>query len=591
MNPVLEQLDEVSRSLDSLAVVEENDKYYYDPSAKQFYKSGAPVVNLVSYFWGKGHATKFLQGCSRTVSGESHVYFATGLIQLEKSLIDVIESVREAQLEEKKKTAELKAVIRSVETLCARVKAAAAGILRLMDTTYQNESLKRDMLKVHQKEFKGKLSERIQLLFVDLVNLVKEKDHDSDISEEVNKWCLQADEMKPSLKQIMEKRRNKEIERLNSQPNPDTGLSRNDLKKLREFIFSKSEGPRLRRQLKKKIKHYPENPFLYLRPTYTKFSFPVHYCSDEIVVHPKIFLGKGRYKIVSKSVVYKGPDDKIGVVFANGVSKFCRKPELINEISTKKVADNERYFLILFKGSPGIIPVHSIFRYSCAKDKRIVKQSVLMPYCKYGDLSDYIQKRHIDLTEEQKKLILLDVLRGLSTIHEIAVHQDIKPHNILIKNDKNGAYISDFGMCRLLESKDSSGGSPLYMSPEVMRVWIERIKKPSEYLEEGMDLEKAKEIKAAAVAELKRFVSAPSDMWSLGCTGWQFLNGTYTPQMECVSELRFDPKVMDKLMDETAIPEPEKGTVLHLFWRMLRPKPEDRPTAEEAKKEMERLLF
>lgn len=50
-----------------------------------------------------------------------------------------------------------------------------------------------------------------------------------------------------------------------------------------------------------------------------------------------------------------------------------------------------------------------------------------MEYCSHGDLKDYLQK-HKTLTEKETQEITLQVLGGLSLMHEAGfAHRDVKP--------------------------------------------------------------------------------------------------------------------------------------------------------------------
>jgi serine/threonine protein kinase len=85
---------------------------------------------------------------------------------------------------------------------------------------------------------------------------------------------------------------------------------------------------------------------------------------------------------------------------------------------------------------------------------------------------------------ERAALIILQVLSGLAAAHRRnIVHRDLKPANIFIaqNDDQEVVKILDFGISKILESKDSSQkrtnattagsivGTPLYMSPEQAR--------------------------------------------------------------------------------------------------------------------------
>ncbi|MEL6408038.1 MAG: protein kinase [Chloroflexota bacterium] len=82
----------------------------------------------------------------------------------------------------------------------------------------------------------------------------------------------------------------------------------------------------------------------------------------------------------------------------------------------------------------------------------------------------YIKK---GLTLGEIEGYLTDVAHGLDYAHERGIlHRDMKPSNILIEDDSEQAYITDFGLARIVEagastiSHDMMLGTPFYISPE-----------------------------------------------------------------------------------------------------------------------------
>ncbi len=100
------------------------------------------------------------------------------------------------------------------------------------------------------------------------------------------------------------------------------------------------------------------------------------------------------------------------------------------------------------------------------------KPYLVLPYCRQGSI-----KRKIgETTEDEAWTIMLDVARGLKSLHSQEppiIHQDIKPDNILIADD--GHYkITDFGVSTKVHStlrksiglELTSAGTSAYMAPE-----------------------------------------------------------------------------------------------------------------------------
>lgn len=126
---------------------------------------------------------------------------------------------------------------------------------------------------------------------------------------------------------------------------------------------------------------------------------------------------------------------------------------------------------------------------------------LILPFCKNGSAFKYIADGN-GITESECWNLLHDVAEGLAYLHAKTppiIHQDIKPDNILI-NDEKHYMITDFGISARIRStlrrnkgQDTSGGTLAYMGPE-------------------------------------RFSSTPtpimaSDIWSLGATIYELMTG------------------------------------------------------------------
>ncbi|MFC1852629.1 protein kinase [candidate division CSSED10-310 bacterium] len=96
---------------------------------------------------------------------------------------------------------------------------------------------------------------------------------------------------------------------------------------------------------------------------------------------------------------------------------------------------------------------------------------ISMEYVQGKDLKDVIRAEGGGLPLNFAILIIRQIAEGLQVAHDLGIiHRDIKPQNILIQ--KNGEVkILDYGIARLVGTKDltqtgSLLGSPVYMSPE-----------------------------------------------------------------------------------------------------------------------------
>lgn len=110
------------------------------------------------------------------------------------------------------------------------------------------------------------------------------------------------------------------------------------------------------------------------------------------------------------------------------------------------------------------------------------KVYIFMEYCSGGSLASLLQHGRIE-DETVVQVYALQMLEGLGYLHELnIVHRDIKPENILL--DHNGVIkFVDFGAAKVIakqgktmvadggrmERASSMTGTPMYMSPEVIK--------------------------------------------------------------------------------------------------------------------------
>lgn len=125
---------------------------------------------------------------------------------------------------------------------------------------------------------------------------------------------------------------------------------------------------------------------------------------------------------------------------------------------------------------------------------------VVMSYCQGGSLQDMVA-RLIELSEVER--ILREIAEGLELLHGAGmVHRDLNANNIFFKHnmDPKTVVIGDLGMTKFLDqatnsytyaAPDASSGRMLYQAPEA---------DPTH-------------------------VSASSDMWAVGCVGFELLSG------------------------------------------------------------------
>jgi serine/threonine-protein kinase ULK/ATG1 len=95
---------------------------------------------------------------------------------------------------------------------------------------------------------------------------------------------------------------------------------------------------------------------------------------------------------------------------------------------------------------------------------------LVLEYCDNGDLSKIIGK---PIREQIVKYYFSQIITALYFLCENnIIHRDIKPKNILLKNNKKDLILCDFGFARFKSSSmqrvNTICGSPLYMAPELL---------------------------------------------------------------------------------------------------------------------------
>ncbi len=111
----------------------------------------------------------------------------------------------------------------------------------------------------------------------------------------------------------------------------------------------------------------------------------------------------------------------------------------------------------------------------------------IMPYYSEGTLEDNIEKLDLNFI---KNIVVKELNEGLKAIHDVGlVHNDIKPHNIFLSNDRKHVIIGDFGVINDLNGRDYAtkyvgGFSEVFSAPEAYRYSSSKV----DYFSLGMTL-------------------------------------------------------------------------------------------------------
>jgi len=174
----------------------------------------------------------------------------------------------------------------------------------------------------------------------------------------------------------------------------------------------------------------------------------------------------GRYKVLEEvgrggmAVVYLARD----LSMERDVAIKVLPAQLLEQDVFRKRFEREAKVIANFE-HPSIVPV-----YDYGEENN--QLYLVMRYMSGGSLADRIKQK--PLSFEETSQIFLRLAPALDQVHARGiVHRDLKPGNILFDRYGN-AYISDFGIARLIESStnltgDLLIGTPAYMSPEQVR--------------------------------------------------------------------------------------------------------------------------
>ena len=165
-------------------------------------------------------------------------------------------------------------------------------------------------------------------------------------------------------------------------------------------------------------------------------------------------LGKGAF-----GKVYKAKEIRTGNIVAVKQIKIhhtlLNYDSIINEINVLKHLDH-----------PNIVKYYNYFE----EDDKIF---IIMEYLDGGTLKEYLKNNEKNITEDNARIIIKQLLNALSYLHYSCdiCHRDVKPGNIIFKykDDINSLQLVDFGLCAdTFEAKDclENCGTLKYMAPE-----------------------------------------------------------------------------------------------------------------------------
>ncbi|KAE8727965.1 Mitogen-activated protein kinase kinase kinase 5, putative isoform 2 [Hibiscus syriacus] len=176
---------------------------------------------------------------------------------------------------------------------------------------------------------------------------------------------------------------------------------------------------------------------------------------------------------------------------------------------------------------------------------------IYLEYVHPGSINKYVREHSGAITEPIVRNFTRHILSGLAFLHSSnTIHRDIKGANLLV--DANGTVkLADFGMAKHLTGLSdelSLKGSPYWMAPEVLKSVMKKDSNPN--------------------------LALAVDIWSLGCTVIEMLNGK-PPWSDFEG-----PRALFKVLNQNpTVPEalsPEGKDFLHCCFQR---NPAERPSA------------
>lgn len=175
----------------------------------------------------------------------------------------------------------------------------------------------------------------------------------------------------------------------------------------------------------------------------------------KIYSYDPIPIGQGSF-----SLVYKGINQltdelvaikKINITF----NKDLSKDRIDHEVKIMKSLDH-----------PNIVKFYDVIH------DGYNNINLVMEYCEVGDLALFLD--HKPLKEKYVKELMTQIKDAVEYLyHKNIIHRDIKPQNILLKNNKI-IKLTDFGFAKSFKSNEKKlsntiCGSPIYMAPEIIK--------------------------------------------------------------------------------------------------------------------------
>jgi WD40 repeat protein len=175
-----------------------------------------------------------------------------------------------------------------------------------------------------------------------------------------------------------------------------------------------------------------------------------------IIWQPGQLINKGRFTIEQVlgmggfGITYKAEDTRSGEIFA--IKTLNPTMQLRGDFPEQQVKFINEAVTIRGFNHPHVLKVYEVIQ-----EGQLF--GVVMEYIDGVSLSEYVETNG-QLTETTALTYINQIGQALSYIHQQNyLHRDVKPHNILLRNNQKEAVLIDFGLARIMATQKSMSNS------------------------------------------------------------------------------------------------------------------------------------
>jgi serine/threonine protein kinase len=177
-------------------------------------------------------------------------------------------------------------------------------------------------------------------------------------------------------------------------------------------------------------------------------------------------IGQGSFGVAYKAIDVLDPEPRMYCVKWVGLSYAQRNAPAQDKERFMAMLDREIENHALVSDHPNVVTLHRAI-YDGSRSCRWL----VMDYISGGDVYDAVTLRNPFWRNEQRSRgVCLQLADAIAYCHERGVyHRDIKPENVLISEDGNRVYLTDFGLSTRAQTASIHDGTASFMCPGEIR--------------------------------------------------------------------------------------------------------------------------